>query len=937
MNRILLFIILSFTIVFLFSEEKIENSFFENPPTLNEAIRQSLSLIKMTPADVQLQADYVKKDTFRLCAVIHLLENPLETIEFSNLMAKEIEDSSKTLLERFCIMSKYLDIEIDPQKSEIRINSFENVINILKNKMFVAAKMKEELLSEFTIAELDTLFENIPLLLQEDEEITEKTIFELAEIEKEARKFSEKLYEKFERFDRKIILNQGYFCLQGIEEITEYFTNLAPAEIEKYNKKGFFKSIFRKSPKPETSTGNFLYYEQTPWGDIVIGGSGENHYSDEFAIIIDLEGNDTYSQNAGGTMGKFPFALCLDLKGDDKYFSGSFAAFGTGLFGCGILIDEEGDDYYSTVETNLGTGWVGTGILLDKKGSDKYFSDFSSQGAAFLGIGLQIDESGNDIYQGTIFCQGFGYLAGFGALLDRTGNDFYLVQQKYTDLLRYNDHAVSLSQGFGFGHRPDYSGGIGLLDDISGNDTYVSDIYGQGSSYWYSLGFLVDRDGHDNYNSYQYSQGAGIHISVGGLLDENGNDNYSANGVSQGEGHDLGVGYLLDIKGNDDYVCYDLSQGAASHHGVGTLADLSGNDGYLSKNAYTTHGHGRMSRNYGSIGLILDLQGTDFYTAKGEDKDFWISSTYGAGIDYPIEIQEEEIWDYGEKDSVEVRDYTTEELFIMASAYEPKFSLMREFGNEEILKDPEETCKYLISISDTKNAPEVHSILAIFKNMGEEAVPFLIEALNDSVRAKVGLFVISLGDIGDERAIEPLIELSQKKKWNQSGAMVRSLGKFDDERCRKRIHEISISEFASEKENELLRKDLIVALKNIDAENSIELFITALQDSFYVVRYPAKDALVFLKEKAFEPLKEFLSSTEDTLATCLAIEALEEIQDKRVVPVLMGLQDSDLWNYQTVRFFVINALKNLDENEKAQLLLNEEDERNWFLQKLKDR
>ncbi len=80
-----------------------------------------------------------------------------------------------------------------------------------------------------------------------------------------------------------------------------------------------------------------------------------------------------------------------------------------------------------------------------------------------------------------------------------------------------------------------------------------------------------------------------------------------------------------------------------------------------------------------------------------------------------------------------------------------------------------------------------------------------------------------------------------------------------------------------------------------------------------------------------------MSSTEDTLATCLAIQALEEIQDKRVVPVLMGLKDSDLWSYQTVKFFVINALKNLDENEKAQLLLNEEDERNWFLQKLKDK
>ncbi len=54
--------------------------------------------------------------------------------------------------------------------------------------MFVAAEMKEELFAEFTKAELDTLAENIPLLLQEDEEITEKTIFRAGRNRKRSKK-----------------------------------------------------------------------------------------------------------------------------------------------------------------------------------------------------------------------------------------------------------------------------------------------------------------------------------------------------------------------------------------------------------------------------------------------------------------------------------------------------------------------------------------------------------------------------------------------------------------------------------------------------------------------------------------------------------------------------------------------------------------------------
>src|SRR5690606_32279131 len=117
----------------------------------------------------------------------------------------------------------------------------------------------------------------------------------------------------------------------------------------------------------------------------------------------------------------------------------------------------------------------------------------------------------------------------------------------------------SMSQGFGYGVRPweslaGASGGIGVIAEAEGNDTYVADYFAQGSSYWFSLGILDDRKGHDRYVSGRYSQGAGIHMSAGVLIVGEGDDNYLASyGVAQGCGHDFGIGFLLDNGGNDRY------------------------------------------------------------------------------------------------------------------------------------------------------------------------------------------------------------------------------------------------------------------------------------------------------------------------------------------------------------------------------------------------
>lgn len=62
------------------------------------------------------------------------------------------------------------------------------------------------------------------------------------------------------------------------------------------------------------------------------------------------------------------------------------------------------------------------------------------------------------------------------------------------------------------------SGGIGLLAEHGGGDHYVSDVYGQGSAYWYAIGVLLDRGGRDFYQVYNYGQGEGATAATGGRL-----------------------------------------------------------------------------------------------------------------------------------------------------------------------------------------------------------------------------------------------------------------------------------------------------------------------------------------------------------------------------------------------------------------------------------
>ncbi len=366
-------------------------------------------------------------------------------------------------------------------------------------------------------------------------------------------------------------------------------------------------------------SGTIVGVWQTPRGKIVIGGTGDNTYEgDDFIAIIDLGGNDIYRGRVAsgiGLPGHAPLSFVLDLGGDDRYMGEDFTQ-GFGFNGVGILWDLGGGrDYYKSRFCSQACGLLGYGELFDDGGDDEYFTDSGSQGAACFGYGHLIDAGGNDTYRGARYVQACALVGGVAVLTDGGGNDLYYAGGKYLHVPLHNDHYQSLSQGFAIGNRNDANPSMGtgggvalLLDQGNGNDNYIADIYGQGSSYWLSLGMQVDEGGNDNHILYQYGLGGGIHLSTGILVDLAGNDSYTDPwGVGLGGAHDYAVGWLIDRAGNDLYQ--GGGQGQGLNFSFGCLLDCAGND------AHSCPGAGSIGAGHNNdVSLLLDLDGEDFYT-----------------------------------------------------------------------------------------------------------------------------------------------------------------------------------------------------------------------------------------------------------------------------------------------------------------------------------
>ena len=478
------------------------------------------------------------------------LLNPLNSVNFCNDL-KGLRNENFTGILKF--LYKILNENLLPQKNIINYRNynessddkyFEELCRMIKQNI----SERENLLSIIDETDLDYLKNNLleVLLNIGNNNDSAKDIFSYNRLR-----------------DSELINTDRIITLLTKINRNKYYTNLLTDAFlfyDLYNyvtqNPGFFKNLKFDSYNNENLKGSFSILKYSGL-EIVIGNTGKNFYHGGFDIIIDLDGNDNYEIDNSVNKG---ISWIIDLKGDDYYSALSDFSLAGAFFSSSFILDAEGNDIYKGNNVSLGSSIAGISALIDLNGDDYYIGKLLTCGSGLFGVGLLSDGEGNDTYSSAGYSQGFGMTQGIGMICDLSGNDNYIIKPQVLDVTRYEDHYKSMSQGFGLGLSPYYAGGIGILLDCSGNDSYSSDIYGQGSAYWFSSGYLIDMEGNDNYNSYQYSQGAGIHFASGFLIDDSGDDRYTSNGVSQGCGHDYGFGLLLDSHGNDNYSSNSLSQ-----------------------------------------------------------------------------------------------------------------------------------------------------------------------------------------------------------------------------------------------------------------------------------------------------------------------------------------------------------------------------------------
>ena len=594
-----------------------------------DLLDDALRAMAMTRADLSFRTDYADHpDSFRIAVVDSLLRRPLDTEHYVVTVAGELSELES--LEGL-VVACAAELDLSPKRPAsagadpaVPMDCSTFLLDRLVPAIEEAARELRIAFAALSEEERAFVREHAPVLLEEEEFDPDKPIDIREREADEEEELGDELLRIAGHVDYERIARAGRIVAQAVDA--------AIPRVRGWASEGIAAGTPSLRGHEGLVSGDVLSVTSTLVGAVIIGGPGATSYHREAAVIIDLGGDDTYEGGAAGAIGDRRATIVIDAGGDDVYRAGHHS-LGAGFMGVGILVDLSGDDSYSAGSFSLGSGLFGVGVLVDEDGNDTYAGDTCTEGSGAFGIGIHVDRAGNDSYHAALFSQAFGFVEGFGLLLDGTGNDVYFAGGKYTDEIRYFDHFLSLSQGFGFGWRPDASGGVGMLVDGGGNDTYVSDIFGQGSSYWFAVGGLVDYSGNDQYVSYQYAQGAATHITVAALVDFEGDDNYVSKGVSQGCGHDLAIGILHDRGGDDNYTCHDLSQAAGNANGIGVLIDDAGNDVYSVRDPSNTHGYGNLRRDYGSVGILIDAGGDDAYSGRGADGTWWSGSTYGIGVD----------------------------------------------------------------------------------------------------------------------------------------------------------------------------------------------------------------------------------------------------------------------------------------------------------------
>ena len=391
-------------------------------------------------------------------------------------------------------------------------------------------------------------------------------------------------------------------------------------------------------------TGRVVAKINTPAGAIVIGGKGPNTYEldkmHDVAAVIDLGGGNTYYE---GTVGLDRPVLLVITLGGNNTFSGSQPGIqGGAVLGVSMLLTLGDNNTYEAQDIAQGSALAGVGIQIDYGAHNRYRGIRRLQGQALGGVGILIGRGGYNDYHAALWAQGMGGPLGFGLLDNVKGNNHYYCggmwrNSYYPETPGYE----GWGQGVGGGLRAVACGGIGVILDGGGENTYEYDYLAHGGGYWCGLGFARDFGGNTKrlitrtaynggpraYESYgRFNCGWGCHYAMGFLFDDSGDDVYEGTIMGLGMAWDCSMGVLCDFAGNDHYMATGGStQGTGAQMGFGILFDYRGDnvyEGYSQGYANPGISYHHLPECGGNFSFLVDYGGNDKYGCGAENNSY---------------------------------------------------------------------------------------------------------------------------------------------------------------------------------------------------------------------------------------------------------------------------------------------------------------------------
>ncbi len=887
-------------------------------------VDSALKMLKLTPEELGFDKSWVEDDTFKIAIVEELLSNPLALPGYVDETMAMLDSNVLRPFDLLTFVSEQLAVDPNkkplkpPKPIDIEFNT-DDPFKLWITALEQAEPYRRNFYAELDSLELHDLIMAAPTMWGDDDDSTneervgswQREFNVPVDTSREVN--SDRLLDIIKQLDMDELFKAGLIVVPTAQKMARGFGQSRDGWLEK-----------QPLTEPiEGVIGSVLLYQETEWGKFIVGGSDDNIYTGDFALIIDVGGDDIYRGRVAGAIGEIghPYSLLVDLQGDDVYDSKKFdVSQGAGFLGIGVLVDRDGNDNYRSHHYAQGAGFFGIGILADHTGNDDRRGGYFIQGAGHCGFGMLIDDGdeGDDRYQAFTFAQGFASTFGYGLLYESGGDDNYRTGAEYYHAPLLPHDYRSFSGGFGMGWRPRAGGGIGVLyDKGDGNDFYGAEVMSFGSSYWYSLGILVDGGGNDHYTLAQYGLGSGIHLSVGALYDISGDDQYrSRNGVVGATPHDLSVGMMVDGSGDDYYIVGD-GWGGSLTNSFGLFIDRLGNDTYATRGTGHSLGSVRWARGFAGVAMFLDLEGDDVYPAglAAKDSSTWIQTGWGIGMDLPRDIiaseSEEEISEITLTAEDSAR--SVEEIFKDASSWEvgnAKETVRR--GRKALLAKGMEAVNWVLENKlGTKDGLEHRPINDLFKSMPDSVTPRLIELFPTLEEEQPIKNVCAwLADLKCEEAVDPMLELLGKKSdmaKKVRRSVISALGGIGDKKAAK-----PISKFVTD-DMERNRLASLNALSKLKDSTTITTIIKGLDDPMFTVRSAAMGAVIVFSVDAVPLLIDFITDG-DSHYPELGIKSLKNI--------VINFEEDLTAEQMRVRYDIVNlleeSLSNSDEHVRAE-------------------